>query len=197
MLATENNIITSTAVKSPGSLAGSTTKQNITSSKTSLKPSFIEQGAPQRGCALLKVQLSDFRNYNKLSLDLTAPVVVLSGANGAGKTNLLEALSFLSPGRGLRRARLRDVLRIDTKVGNGISLTETATWAVAATVYGSRGRANLGSSLTTTDGGMDRRAARIDGQVVAPASLSQAVGVQWLTPQMDRIFAEGAPAANS
>ncbi len=60
-----------------------------------------------------KLRLTDFRSYEFLSLDLDSSLcpVVLSGKNGAGKTNLLEAISFLAPGRGLRRARLGDVAR--------------------------------------------------------------------------------------
>jgi DNA replication and repair protein RecF len=135
-------------------------------------------------CAVQRLRLSDFRNYQKLALDLSSQVVVLTGANGAGKTNLMEAISFLSPGRGLRRARLRDVLR---QGGAG----SAANWAVAATVQGPEGPVKLGSSLTQTERGSDKRLARLDGQTVSPASLSQIIGVQWLTPQMDRLFLEG------
>ena len=138
-------------------------------------------------CAVRRLRLSNFRNYTSLSLDLSAQVVVLSGANGAGKTNLLEALSFLSPGRGLRRARLRDVLRTNVPETDVID----ACWAVAATVQGPGGTVKLGSSLATTERGMDRRVARHDGQAMAPANLAQLIGVQWLTPQMDRLFLEG------
>ena len=62
-------------------------------------------------CAVQRLRLSNFRNYDSLALDPAAQVVVLTGANGAGKTNLMEAISFLSPGRGLRRARLRRAQR--------------------------------------------------------------------------------------
>ncbi|TGR63925.1 DNA replication and repair protein RecF, partial [Mesorhizobium sp. M2D.F.Ca.ET.223.01.1.1] len=58
-----------------------------------------------------KLTLTNFRNYAALSLDLAAGPVVLSGDNGAGKTNLLEAISLLTPGRGLRRAPYADVAR--------------------------------------------------------------------------------------
>lgn len=139
------------------------------------------------GCAVQRLRLSNFRNYDSLSLDLSAQVVVLSGANGAGKTNLLEALSFLSPGRGLRRARLRDVLRIGASKTDNID----ACWAVAATISAPGGPVTLGSSLATTERGTDRRVARQDGQATAPANLARAIGVQWLTPQMDRLFLEG------
>ena len=57
------------------------------------------------------LRLTDFRSYAALDLALDATPVVLVGANGAGKTNLLEAISFLSPGRGLRRANMEDLAR--------------------------------------------------------------------------------------
>ena len=55
--------------------------------------------------AVRRLDLTDFRNYRSLRLDVEPAPVVLTGANGAGKTNLLEALSFLAPGRGLRQDR--------------------------------------------------------------------------------------------
>ena len=72
--------------------------------------------------AVTRLNLSDYRNIRQLRMESEAGVLVLTGPNGAGKTNILESLSFLSPGRGLRRARLGDVTRRD---GNG-------TWAVAS-----------------------------------------------------------------
>ncbi len=135
-------------------------------------------------CAVQRLRLSNFRNYDSLALDPAAQVMVLTGANGAGKTNLLEAISFLSPGRGLRRARLRDVLRQGAAEG-------VESWAVAATVRGLDGPVKLGSSLGRTERGRDKRIARTDGQTVSPSSLSRVIGVQWLTPQMDRLFLEG------
>ena len=160
------------------------TQQNIDPVPGAAAPQV--HGMPP-ACAVGRLRLHNFRNYQSLALDLSAQVVVLSGANGAGKTNLLEALSFLSPGRGLRRARLRDVLRIEASPEDGVE----PGWAVAATVQGADGPVKLGSSLATTENGRDRRLARQDGQTVAPASLAQAIGVQWLTPQMDRLFLEG------
>ena len=181
---------------------------------------IASSAASGAACAVKRLRLSNFRNYGRLALDLSAQVVVLSGANGAGKTNLLEAISFLSPGRGLRRARLRDVARkINRKTDRkaepssdpsgdppgdfsgdaplnkaeaGDAATDCATdWAVAATVQGPSGQVKLGSSLARTERGTDRRLARQDGENVSPASLARAIGVQWLTPQMDRLFLEG------
>ena len=136
-------------------------------------------------CAISRLRLRNFRNYTQLSLDLRASIVVLSGANGSGKTNLLEAISFLAPGRGLRRSRLREVQKTDT-----VSDTNTG-WVVAASVYGPLGSAKISSRLGKTNKGTDCRLTRNDGAPVQPSSLSQLIGIQWLTPQMDRLFVEG------
>jgi len=129
--------------------------------------------------ALLRLGLVDFRCYAELKLEIDAGMVVLHGPNGAGKTNLLEALSFLSPGRGLRRARLAEVTRHGA--GRG--------WSVAARVETPYGLLELGTGLATEG---ERRVVRIDGKNAAgPAALAERMGVQWLTPQMDRLFLEG------
>ncbi|MBN8972613.1 MAG: UbiD family decarboxylase, partial [Rhizobiales bacterium] len=60
---------------------------------------------------ICRLSLTDFRNYADLSLDLKPGAVVLTGENGAGKTNLLEAVSLFSPGRGLRRAPYAEMAR--------------------------------------------------------------------------------------
>ena len=54
-----------------------------------------------------RITLSRFRNHRETRLDGTARFNLLVGENGAGKTNVLEALSLLAPGRGLRRAATR------------------------------------------------------------------------------------------
>ncbi len=73
-----------------------------------------------------KISLTDFRNYRALRLDLAPGAVVLTGENGAGKTNLLEAISFLSPGRGLRRATYAEVAREGAGGGFAVSAHWTA-----------------------------------------------------------------------
>ena len=66
------------------------------------------------GPLIRKLTVSNFRNYSKASLEPSKQMVVLLGNNGAGKTNLLEAISLLSPGRGLRRAQLTQLNRVKT-----------------------------------------------------------------------------------
>ncbi|KJS35094.1 MAG: recombinase RecF, partial [Rhodospirillaceae bacterium BRH_c57] len=73
-----------------------------------------------------RLTLTDFRSYPRLRVETDLRPVVLTGANGAGKTNLLEAISFLAPGRGLRRAKLSEVTRMDAPGG------PRGAWAVAA-----------------------------------------------------------------
>lgn len=130
--------------------------------------------------AVRRLTLTDFRCYAHLRLNTDSRPVVLTGANGAGKTNLLEALSFLAPGRGMRRAALAEVGRRDS---------DTRTWAVAAVLDGPAGRVEIGSGR---DGVSERRAIRIDGQPAKARSLAGLVSALWLTPAMDRLFIEGA-----
>src|SRR5260370_1341407 len=117
-------------------------------------------GAAPAVLAVRQLRLTDFRNYRQLRLDCGPEPVVLVGANGAGKTNLLEALSFLAPGRGLRRARLEEVCRRSRG-----EEPDAATWAVAATVDTPDGRLAIGTGLepARTDGGLQRRAGRSAG----------------------------------
>lgn len=126
------------------------------------------------------LKLSDFRNYARLALALDGRHVVLAGENGAGKTNILEALSYLSPGRGLRRATLDDVAR---QGGTG-------GWAVAATLSDGRDEVSIGTGLVADAGGSDRqRRIRIDGATARTSDeLLDHVRVLWLTPAMDGLF---------
>jgi len=147
-------------------------------------------GAAPAVLAVRQLRLTDFRNYRQLRLDCGPEPIVLVGANGAGKTNLLEALSFLAPGRGLRRARLDEVGR---RSRNGEP--DATAWAVAATLDTPEGRLAIGTGLepAKNEGSLPRRAVRIDGR---PAQSQTALGLHvaavWLTPQLDRLFLDGA-----
>ncbi len=136
--------------------------------------------------ALTRLVLTDFRNYAYLKLETDTRPVVLTGPNGSGKTNLLEAISFLSPGRGLRRAKLKDV-------GNTSS---AGKWAVSGSLFDDGISHKLGTGLVSTNSGeekTERRTARINGQSNMKATdFGNLLSVGWLTPQMDRLFQEGA-----
>src|SRR6187397_1370592 len=84
-----------------------------------------------------RLALSNFRSYRAASLDVGASLVVLTGENGAGKTNLIEAISLLAPGRGLRRATLEEIAFSE---GDG-------SWAASAEIEGMLGLATLGTGI--------------------------------------------------
>jgi DNA replication and repair protein RecF len=142
--------------------------------------------------AVRQLRLTDFRNYRRLRLECGAAPVVLVGDNGAGKTNLLEALSFLVPGRGLRRARLDDV---GHRARPSAAMARCPEWAVAATLDTPEGSLAIGTGLEPAkgEGGLPRRAVRIDGRPASSqAVLGRHVAAVWLTPQLDRLFLDGA-----
>ena len=149
--------------------------------------------------AVRQLRLTDFRNYRQLRLDCGLEPVVLVGGNGAGKTNLLEALSFLAPGRGLRRARLDEVGYRQTRKETGgeepNAVPGPTNWAVAATLDTPEGRLAIGTGLEPGrgEGSPSRRVVRIDGRAAASqTALGLHVAAVWLTPQLDRLFLDGA-----
>jgi len=138
--------------------------------------------------AVRRLALTAFRSYPALTLETDARPVWLAGENGAGKTNILEAISLLSPGRGLRGAALVESAR---RMPGEIE--PKTPWAVAARVEGPEGSFDIGTGLQPQPDGRltEKRAAHING---APAPASTALGetcrVVWLTPAMDRLFLE-------
>jgi DNA replication and repair protein RecF len=143
-----------------------------------------------RRVGVIRLMLTDFRNYREARLALGTEPVVLTGPNGAGKTNLLEAVSFLAPGRGLRGAGLTEIdRRVSAECVNAADRS-TRGWAVAATIATRRGTLQIGTGREAADG--DKRLVRIDGEPVrSQAALGERLGVVWLTPPMDRLFLDG------
>lgn len=137
--------------------------------------------------AVERLTVSEFRCYGAAVLAAEGRSVVLTGPNGAGKTNLLEAVSFLAPGRGLRRASLADVGR-RREDGSG-----PVPWAVSARMRIATGLVSVGTGLDpAAPAAALRRLVRVDGQTAASQTeLADLATIQWLTPQMDRLFADG------
>lgn len=119
-----------------------------------------------------RLTLTDFRSYASATIEAGAGFVLLTGENGAGKTNVLEAVSLLTPGRGLRGAALGEMAR---QSGSG-------GFAVAAKL----GEVTIGTG--TQPDARERRLVRINGAPAAVNSLGEWLSVLWLTPAMDRLF---------
>lgn len=126
------------------------------------------------------LKLDHFRNYTSLSCAFDQRHVVLTGSNGAGKTNLIEAISFLSPGRGLRRANYTSV---------GTTGTDGA-WSIFAQLQGASGPVSIGTGLQRTALGVEtNRKLRINGaQTQSSEDLLDHLRMMWLVPAMDGLF---------
>jgi DNA replication and repair protein RecF len=127
--------------------------------------------------ALRRLQLDQFRSHAALRLEPGAGLIVLTGENGAGKTNILEAVSLLAPGRGLRGATLSDMGRAQGPGG----------FAVHARLAG-----DTEVGVGTLAAAPERRQVRINGADASATALGERLAVLWLTPAMDRLFVEGA-----
>jgi DNA replication and repair protein RecF len=125
---------------------------------------------------ITRLTLTDVRNYAELTLAPGADFVCLFGENGAGKTNVLEAVSLLAPGRGLRGAPLSEVARSDGPGGFAISAR------LSDVVLGT------GTSAAAPE----RRQVRVNGAAASVNSLAEWLSILWLTPAMDRLFAGSA-----
>lgn len=134
--------------------------------------------------AITRLTLTDFRNYQSLRINPTQPLIALTGQNGAGKTNVLEAVSLLVPGRGLRGSAFNVIAR----------LGGSASWAVAADIITPDADHKIGTGFEgdplAEDGGTSGRSAMIDSITQrSPGPLSDYLKMLWLTPAMDRLFA--------
>jgi DNA replication and repair protein RecF len=123
-----------------------------------------------------RLTLTDFRSYAAATVEARDGFVLLFGENGAGKTNLLEAVSMLAPGRGLRGVPISEMAR---QGGSG-------GWGVAARL----GESDLGTGTQST--APERRQVRINGAAASVNALGEWLSVLWLTPAMDRLFTGSA-----
>jgi DNA replication and repair protein RecF len=146
-------------------------------------------GAAPGGLFVERLRLTDFRSIAFADLSLRPGPVLLIGPNGSGKTHILEAISLLIPGRGLRRAQLADITRRGSNAPAG--------WAVAATLGGAGGALRIGTGLSKDTLGRDRRAFRLDGEAAHSKDLARHLRLVWLTPAMDRLLEDGKEGRRS
>jgi DNA replication and repair protein RecF len=130
-----------------------------------------------------RILLSRFRNHRETTVEGTAQFNLLVGENGAGKTNVLEAISLLAPGRGLRRAQLADMPHQHGDGGFGIN---------AALRIADNEPVSLGTGVSPERPG--RRLVQVNGAQGSALGLAEWLSIGWLTPAMDRLFVEGPGA---
>jgi len=131
--------------------------------------------------ALDRITLTRFRNHAASRLDGSARLNLLVGENGAGKTNVLEALSLLAPGRGLRRAGLAEM-----------AADGTGAFAVSAVLDCGDGRDTVQLGTGTSPERPGRRVVQVNGAETSAVALGEWLAIGWLTPAMDRLFADSA-----
>ncbi len=159
------------------------------------------QEMTQLKSGIQRLTLTDFRNYKNLRIESAVCPIIITGENGSGKTNILEAISFLTPGRGLRSAKLSEIKRIHTIEDTNILAADS--WSVAADILKNGESHTIGTALQRTtredesdDGDewrtYERRIVKIDQQKISQQSeLGKYISAIWVTPQMDRLFLGG------
>jgi DNA replication and repair protein RecF len=136
--------------------------------------------SPVAASRIARLILQDFRTYASLDLTVSRPLVALVGENGAGKTNVLEAISLFMPGRGLRRAELSEMARNE---GPG-------SFAISVTLDAPYGEHRLGTGLEPQgENARASRICRIDGMPASsPTAFAEYLRIVWLTPDLDALF---------
>ena len=145
-------------------------KENISNMKDS-KSFFIE-----------KLILKNFRNHKNLKFNLKNSSILLYGGNGCGKTNVLEAISLLNQGKGLRKASIESYLNYEDTFNN-----EIKSWGINADFVGPKGKINIGTGLKKTTS-KKTRVAKINSDFTPLSSLGNILNISWITPQMCIMF---------
>ncbi|SHH41492.1 DNA replication/repair protein RecF [Cognatishimia maritima] len=128
--------------------------------------------------ALTRLTLSHFRSHKHSTITCDSRPIAIHGANGAGKTNILEAVSLFSPGRGLRRASAQEMTRRPEAVGWKLTgLLETGSTKQEIVTWSDEGAA---------------RQVKINDKAAPQTRLGEICRVIWLIPAMDRLWIEGA-----
>jgi DNA replication and repair protein RecF len=153
-------------------------------------PPEFAPAAAGASLTLLRLRLTAFRSYRALVWSPGGRIVVIAGPNGSGKTNLLEAVSLLAPGRGLRGARVSEFAQ--RRAAEDPASSCPGGWAVAGRFATPGGVADIGTGSPQA-GPPDRRIFRLDGATPrAQAEIAERIAMVWLTPRMDQLFHDGA-----
>lgn len=109
---------------------------------------------------------------------------IITGNNGIGKTNMLEALSLFCPGRGLRNTKLEEMLNLN--------FSSTNPWKISGTVYGLDGESIVSTQFSSSSQEKKRRITINDIEIKKQHELARACSISWVVPQMDGVFIQGS-----
>lgn len=127
---------------------------------------------------LEKLFVENYRNFSKFSAEFAKGINIIVGPNGSGKTNILESISYLSPGKGLKSAHFDEARKCDEQ-----------RWATNFKLMSKLGTAEISSSYVQND---RSRKLIYNGSKISGGELSNLLNVMWLTPQMEGLFLGGA-----
>jgi DNA replication and repair protein RecF len=128
---------------------------------------------------ILSLKLSNFRNHQSYKVDFPNCPIAFIGKNGVGKTNILEAISLMQPGRGIRSVSL-----------DNIAYKNCGNFAIHINLIKNMEKYGIGSSLDLNYS--KSRKVKIDGKFISPLGLTKYLGIISITPLMDKIFIEGS-----
>jgi DNA replication and repair protein RecF len=123
---------------------------------------------------LKSLHLSNYRNFKSKDFEFDGDISLILGNNGIGKTNILEAISLLSPGKGIRNSRPEEITKYSEN-----------NWNVSALCYGKLGTAKLDLTYSAED---HKKKVSFNDSKITHSELANFISVIWLTPQMDGIF---------
>jgi DNA replication and repair protein RecF len=131
-----------------------------------------------------ELTITNFRNYKQKKFEFTNSPIVIYGDNGLGKTNILEAISLLSPGRGIRNANLQDITNKNEHI------IDSNLWTIYAKVQKHKEYENIATALQVNENSRSNRIVKINQKDADKSDLNKIFNLIWLSPQDDQIFIE-------
>lgn len=133
--------------------------------------------------SIKKLTLTNFRNHKHLEIHSDAPFILIEGLNGTGKTNILEAISFLSPGRGFLNSSSQDMIPLH------LTQTSDANWQINAIIESNDNSYNIGTGYFSANG--NSRIIKVNETLLSKqVELLDYLRIVWVIPQIDNIFSE-------
>lgn len=128
-----------------------------------------------------KLQLYNFRNYQNKIFNFPKKINLILGKNGSGKTNILEAITLLRKGSGLKKADLSDIISYNSQQKN---------FSIFSKINNHYDIDEIG---TNYDG--EKRLFQINGKKLS--RYKKEIPIIFLIPQMDNLFCDSKSVRRS